>query len=263
MSLYNISFLGAGKVAEALSLEFHRKGHVIGTIVSPGIQNGPRLAELSNAKWSSSPVFGNGIDIIIVAVPDHKLADALAEIECSSDTIVAHTAGSFGLEVFPYTINKKGLFYPLQTFSKGRKTSLNDIPVFIEASDEETGSVMKDLASSAGCKIFEADTESRRMLHVAAVFVSNFTNHMLTSGKQISSMAGFSFEILIPLIRETILKAMENGPENSQTGPAVRHDLITLEKHMDLLSFSPELRKLYNEVSKSISEHYKDLKKNE
>lgn len=263
MSLYKISFLGAGKVAEALSLEFRRKGHVIGTIVSPGNHNGQRLADLSGAKWSSSPLFGLGDDIIIVAVPDHKLADALTEIQCGSDTIVAHTAASFGLDVFPVTINKKGLFYPLQTFSKGRKTALYEIPVFIEASDEETGSVLKDLASSAGCKIFEADTRSRQMLHVAAVFVSNFTNHMLTSGKQISSMAGFSFDILKPLITETILKAIETGPENSQTGPAIRHDLITLEKHLELLSFSPELKKLYDEVSKSISEHYKDLKQNE
>ena len=263
MSLYNISFLGAGKVAEALSLEFHRNGHVIGTIVSPESQNGQRLADLTNAKWSSSPVFGNEHNIIIVAVPDHKLAQVLAEIQCSSDTIVAHTAGSFGLEVFPGTINKKGLFYPLQTFSKGRKTTLNEIPLFIEASDEETRSVLKDLASSAGCLIFEAGTESRCMLHTAAVFVSNFTNHMLTAGKQISSVAGFSFDILVPLIRETIQKAIENSPENSQTGPAIRNDLITLEKHLELLSFSPELRRLYDEVSKSISEHYKDLKQNE
>jgi predicted short-subunit dehydrogenase-like oxidoreductase (DUF2520 family) len=260
MSHYNISFVGAGKVTEALCQEFHQIGHVIRTIVSTGRQNGERLAELSGAKWSSSPVFGNGNDIIIAAVPDNKLVQVLEAIKCSGDTIVAHTAASFGLEVFPDTIIKRGLFYPLQTFSTGRKANLNEIPVFIEASDEETDSVLKDIASSVGCKIYETDAERRRMLHVAAVFVSNFTNHMLTSGKEISSVAGFSFDILIPLIRETVSKAIENGPEKSQTGPAIRHDLNTLEKHKELLSFSPEMRRMYEEVSKSIMDYYKDLK---
>ena len=81
------------------------------------------------------------------------------------------------------------------------------------------------------------------MLHLAAVFVCNFTNHMLTQGKQIADKAGFPFEIFNPLLQETISKAMDIGPENSQTGPAVRNDQNTIEKHLELLSFSPELQK--------------------
>ena len=84
------------------------------------------------------------------------------------------------------------------------------------------------------------------MLHLAAVFVNNFTNHMLVQGREIALKAGFSFEILSPLIQETIAKALELGPENSQTGPAVRNDKNTIEKHLELLSFSPELPRIYN-----------------
>jgi predicted short-subunit dehydrogenase-like oxidoreductase (DUF2520 family) len=96
------------------------------------------------------------------------------------------------------------------------------------------------------------------MLHLAAVFVSNFTNHMLTEGKEIAVKAGFSFEILEPLIKETIQKAIDSGPENSQTGPAVRNDKNTIEKHLELLSFSPDLQKIYVDMTKSIIEYYKD-----
>jgi predicted short-subunit dehydrogenase-like oxidoreductase (DUF2520 family) len=90
------------------------------------------------------------------------------------------------------------------------------------------------------------------MLHLAAVFVNNFTNHMLRTGKEIASMAGFSFEVLEPLVNETISKALDIGPENSQTGPAVRNDLNTIEKHLDLLSFSPEMQDMYREITRSI-----------
>jgi predicted short-subunit dehydrogenase-like oxidoreductase (DUF2520 family) len=94
-------------------------------------------------------------------------------------------------------------------------------------------------------------------LHASAVFVNNFTNFMLTEGKEIALKAGFPFEILEPLIKETISKALEKGPDSSQTGPAVRNDLNTIKKHMELLSFSPDLRKLYGEVTQSILKHYK------
>jgi predicted short-subunit dehydrogenase-like oxidoreductase (DUF2520 family) len=263
MSLFNISFLGAGKVAEALCLELYKKGHHIEKIVSPGKVNGPELAERCKAIWSPEPEFTDDTDIIIASVPDRLLKNILDSVRCGSRTILAHTAGSFGLEVFPDFARHNGLFYPLQTFSKGRKISFEEIPLFLEASDNDTESVLRKLAESIGCKVYKCDVKNRQLLHVAAVFVSNFTNYMFTAGNEISSRAGFSFDVLAPLIRETIMKAIENGPEKSQTGPAVRNDLNTIEKHMELLSFSPELRKIYKEVSESIIDYYKGLKENE
>jgi predicted short-subunit dehydrogenase-like oxidoreductase (DUF2520 family) len=263
MSVYNISFLGAGKVAGSLCIELLGKGHKIKQIVSPGKVNGPALANLSGAKWSALPVFEEDTDIIIAALPDKELQTALKNIKCNRKAIVVHTAGSFGLEIFPEMPNGKGVFYPLQTFSKGRKIKFSEVPVFIEASDEQTGRVLDTLALSLGCRVYRTDKDQRRMLHAAAVFVSNFTNHMLTAGKEISSKAGFPFEILVPLIRETIDKAIENSPELSQTGPAIRDDVNTIEKHMELLSFSPELKTVYVEVTRAITEYYKDLKVNE
>ena len=131
------------------------------------------------------------------------------------------------------------------------------MPFFIEASDNQTTGTLKKLAETLGGKVYLVNTEHRRMLHLAAVFVCNFTNHMLTAGKEITSKAGLSFEVLEPLIRETISKALEMGPEKSQTGPAVRNDQNTIAKHMDLLSFSPELQEIYKDVTKSIIKHYK------
>jgi predicted short-subunit dehydrogenase-like oxidoreductase (DUF2520 family) len=263
MPVYNISFLGAGRVAGALSLELMNKGHIIKQIVSPGKVNGQVLAKLSGATWSAKPEFSENTDIIFAAIPDRELQAALRNLKCNSKTIVAHTAGSFGLEVFPESSFRKGVFYPLQTFSKGRKINFAEVPVFTEASDEETGKVLDTLASSLGCRVYRTDKNQRTMLHAAAVFVSNFTNHMLTAGKDISSKAGFNFDILVPLIREAIDKAIENGPEKSQTGPAIRHDRNTIEKHLELLSYSPELKSVYGEVTRAITEYYKELRPDE
>jgi predicted short-subunit dehydrogenase-like oxidoreductase (DUF2520 family) len=202
-------------------------------------------------------------DIIVIAVPDRSISSLLADLKCGDETIVVHTAGSYGLELFSGSVKRFGVFYPLQTFSEGRRIDFNEIPVFIESNDQESQTVLASLAESLGCRPMFSDTEHRRLLHVAAVFVSNFTNYMLTSGELISERAGFSYEVLKPLINETIKKSMEQGPSSSQTGPAVRFDYNTLEKHLELLSFSPELQNVYEEISRSVMNFYKQQAQDE
>jgi len=253
----NISFAGAGKVAEALSGELFHAGYRIDLMVSRSEQTGRPLAASRKAEWSSELIFPDSTKVIIVSVPDHSLKDVLCSIRCNPDTVVAHTAGSFGLDIFPVHLKHRGIFYPLQTFSKNRKVNFTDLPILLEVSDEESAEVLKSLADSLYGKVYFVDVSQRMMLHLAAVFVCNFTNHLFTEGQEIAAKADFPFEILVPLIKETVAKAIEAGPGNSQTGPAVRHDNNTIEKHLDLLSFSPELQKVYEVITNSIIEYYK------
>ena len=191
----NISFAGAGKVAEALCKELYREGFRIDLVASETEENGKPLAEACKAGWSSLLQFPDSTRIIIVAVPDHKLKSVLDNLQCVPGTLVAHTAGSMGMDIFPEHILQKGVFYPLQTFSRNRKISFLDLPFLIESSDEESSEILKTLAESIGGKVHFTDTERRRLLHLAAVFVCNFTNHMLTEGKKIALNAGYTFEI--------------------------------------------------------------------
>jgi len=255
---YRISFIGAGKVAGALCLQLYLSGNTIQKIISRREKNGRGLAISCDASWSQEFSFEETDDVVIVAVPDDSLKEILKKIECHENTVIAHTAGSQGLDVFPPRLKHTGVFYPLQTFSTDRKIEFRDLPFFLEASDSLSSAILNDLAVSAGGKVHFIDTDRRRLLHVAAVFVCNFVNHMFTAGKKISEKAGLPFKVLQPLINETVLKALETGPENSQTGPAYRSDKITLKKHMDLLSFSPELQGIYKEITESIMKLYKN-----
>jgi predicted short-subunit dehydrogenase-like oxidoreductase (DUF2520 family) len=257
MNLQSLSFAGAGRVGSALCRELFHAGYRIDLVASESENSDRSLADSCEALWSSNLIFPSTTEIIIVAVPDVSLKNVLNDIRCSPDALVAHTAGSFGLDVFPARIIRKGIFYPLQTFSRGRDVSFKELPFLLEASDDRSSLILKSLVDSIGGKVHFVDTEHRRILHLAAVFICNFTNHMLTLGKDIAGKTGFSFEILKPLLNETILKAMTIGPENSQTGPAVRNDRITIKKQLDLLSFSPELQQIYNEITESIIKYYK------
>ena len=256
MNQCRISFAGAGRVAGALCRELYNAGYKIDLIVSQKEINGHQLADSCNAKWSSDLIFPDTTNILIVAVPDKILKSVLGKIKCSKETLVAHTAGSFGLDIFPESIDKKAVFYPLQTFSKDRKIDFKNLPFLVESAENDSSELLKNLAESIGGKVHFVDTEHRKMLHLAAVFTCNFTNYMLTVGKEVTLKAGFSFDLLEPLIKETISKAIESGPENSQTGPAIRNDQNTIEKHLELLSFSPEFQMLYKELTLSILKYY-------
>jgi len=257
MAQYNLSFAGAGRVAGALCREMYSHGMNIRHIVSGSRNSSRLLADQCGASWSAGTIFKEQVEIIIVAVPDHKLKNVLESIRCHENTLVAHTAGSFGLEVFPPHIKNKGVFYPLQTFSGNRKISFRDLPFFIEANNPEMENILRNLAESIGGKVYVIDKENKELLHLAAVFVCNFVNHMLTAGKELTLKAGLPFEVLEPLINETISKAIELGPDKSQTGPAIRNDENTIAKHIDLLSCSPELQKIYKEITESIIKYNK------
>jgi len=258
MNLKHISFAGAGKVASALCKEFYKSGYLIDLVVSESEKSCHLLAESCNASWSTELVYPDSTDVLIVSVPDQKIKSVLNTLKCRPDAIVVHTGGSTGLDIFPEHIERAGIFYPLQTFTMEREVSFKNLPFLLESADDDILQTLKLAAESLGGTVHYVDSEHRKMIHLAAVFICNFTNYMLTRGEEVAIKAGYSLELFKPLLAETITKALETGPGNSQTGPASRNDISTIEKHLELLSFSPELKRLYDEVTQSIISYNKD-----
>jgi len=172
------------------------------------------------------------------------------------NAIIAHTAGSVHLKALGRT-SGAGVIYPLQTFSKGCSPDLRKVPFFVEATDTPTLELLYELSILIGAGAWGCSSENRMKLHVAAVFANNFSNFMMTAGENIAYGAGFNPSLLRPLMEETIRKALLNGPAASQTGPAVRHDTVTMNNHIELLSFLPEYKDLYRQISHMIGEQYK------
>lgn len=252
----NISFLGDGKVASALCQKLYDTEYNIVNVSSRNEKRGKELAAKVAAFWSNQFSFGSDVDVIIVSVSDNALTDVLNNIQCNENTIIVHTAGSYGLDLFPKKMKNVGVFYPLQTFSQGREIDFDGLPFLLETSNDHVNEVLTKIVDSLGSISYKCDIEHRKFIHLAAVFSCNFVNHMLTSGKEILQQSGLPFDIFEHLVHETVNKAFENGPENSQTGPAIRNDINTLKMHEELLSFDPKQREIYSVITKSISETY-------
>ena len=151
--------------------------------------------------------------------------------------------------------NRKGVFYPLQTFSKNREVNFNTIPICIEAKEEADLELLTNLGNSLSEKVVEIDSDERSKLHLAAVFVNNFVNHLYAIGDDILGNNELSFDLLHPLIEETASKVKTLSPSEVQTGPARRGDQKTIEKHLHLLTEGPE-SELYQQLTESLMKKF-------
>lgn len=184
-------------------------------------------------------------DIFILAISDDAIEAISQELLLPDGAIVAHTSGSQPLSVLEKLTYPKGVFYPLQTFSKDTKVDFNTVTFCIEGESPEVEDKLKELASFLSPYIYAVSSEQRATLHIAAVFACNFTNYMWGISQNILQENGASLGILQSLIQETIRKALTNHPFEVQTGPAVRRDAQVVQKHLDFLEKHPDFRNIY------------------
>ena len=244
--------IGAGNVATHISRHFHAQQHRIDCVFSRSLESAERLAaELGSVATSDPEEVPRKADFFIFCVPDQAVIE-LAEQFRGREGIWLHTAGALNMEVFNGISNEYGVLYPLQSLSRERNIRMGHIPFLVEASSSKHLELIRDLAFSISERVETVNSETRLKVHLAAVFANNFSNHMVYVAQQIMETAHLNPALLGPLLEETFLKLKELNPQSAQTGPAVRGDRETMNKHRDLLKDHPEWEKMYTFISRDI-----------
>lgn len=192
-------------------------------------------------------------DVYILAVSDDAITEVSKELSYLKGLVV-HTSGGIPMDIL-HIHNRYGVFYPLQTFTKGKIISFESIPMGIEANTKEGLEILETLGSAISTRVTKISTEQRNILHVAAVFVNNFTNYMYTVGEEICAENSLDFNLLKPLIKETAAKLDDYSPLEAQTGPAKRGDQQTLHNHLTILKKANQ-RELYILLSNEIKRRH-------
>jgi len=249
-----VTLIGAGNVASHVAPALEGAGHIVNEIYSRSASAEQIAKNLYNPMLSESLDFSESdSDLFIICVSDDAIQSISEEIVLPDNCLIVHTSGSIPMDVLELTAsNSIGVFYPLQTFSKNRKISFSEVPILIEANSPEGSALLQKLGSSLSKRVEEVDSKKRLQLHLAAVFVNNFVNHLLAVGNEITTQNDLDFGLLEPLLKETVDKALEIGALNSQTGPAIREDATTMERHVELLSENENHERLYRIISQSI-----------
>ena len=228
----NIAIIGKGRVAAHLSQALKSAGH---DVTDCGGRQ--RVRQLPD-----------NAEVIVIAVKDDAIASVAGEF-ADSNCLVVHTSGSVAMDAIP--CSRRGVLYPMQTFSMERQVDFSKVPLFLETASEEDMPVLTELASSISDVHMYMDGEKRRVMHLAAVLCCNFTNHLYDIAHEVMLKAGIPFEVLLPLIDETVAKIRTLTPHEAQTGPAIRWDEDVMAWHMGMLQNSLH-REIYRLMSESI-----------
>ena len=251
--MLKITVIGAGNVAHHLIRQIERHSDL--SLVEVYARTPERIRKLF-----PSVVFTNNIeglkeaDLYVIAVSDDAIATISAQLPFLN-RLVVHTSGTQSLSVLSDK-NKRAVWYPLQTFSKEKEIDFKEMPICIEATNEEDYKTVERFTQLLFCKSYRMTSGQRKALHVAAVFSSNFVNHLYALGEQVCIENQIPFEVLQPLIQETANKINTLSPTAAQTGPASRKDSTTTESHTEFLKEDPRLQNLYKLLTASIQESH-------
>jgi predicted short-subunit dehydrogenase-like oxidoreductase (DUF2520 family) len=248
-----IVIIGSGNVATVLGNKIVQAGHTVVQVYGRNEAETKHLASQLDANpvhdWK---LIKKGLDLYLVALSDTALS-GLSEHLQLEDEIIVHTAGAVMKEVLKPISSRYGVLYPLQSLRKN-KMHIQDIPLMVDGSDEKTLKKIQKLALSISDKVTVATDIQRLRMHLAAVIVNNFVNNLYVLAETYCQQHGLDFKQLLPLIRETVKQLPSHSPQHLQTGPAVRHDAATIEKHLGLLQDDPRLREIYALLTHSIQQ---------
>jgi len=250
--MIKIILLGAGNVGHHLSKAFNKSTEI----------NLVQWYSRDNSKVSYNDIDTEIIndlskiksaDIYIISISDSYVGEISKKLNVS-EKLVVHTSGSLDLSIID-SKNRRGVFYPLQTLSKNKEIELAKVPICIESENNRDLVLLETISKYIGCKTYKIDYNERKILHLAAIFSNNFVNHMFTIAKEILDDKNLDFNILKPLINETVDKIHKLDPENAQTGPAIRNNNEIILNHIKTLK-KDDHKKLYELMTKLIKDKY-------
>ncbi|MBD5354536.1 MAG: DUF2520 domain-containing protein [Bacteroides sp.] len=252
MAKPKIVMAGAGNVAThiAPAISFSGIGEVV-QVYSWHIESAVALAaKIPGAKAVNAPAeIADDADIYLISVSDDAIASVVSALP-KRDALYLHTSGSVGMEALAGLSERYGVFYPLQTFSKGVELDVRSVPLFVEGSSAAVEDQIREFASGLFGRVYHADSMTRKKMHISAVFACNFTNHLWSIAEELLRRDNLPFDVLRPLLVETLRKAFVNSPSASQTGPAARGDRRVIDGHLELLDGNE--KEIYKLLSESI-----------
>lgn len=253
--MINVIFLGFGNVNINLCKALYKNKQV--SVIQ--IYNRSKIDVIDfidSKKFTQNIAEISEADVYIIGIADDAIQD-FSEALSLENKLIVHTSGGVSLKTLSNK-NRRGVFYPLQTFSKSCEVQFKNVPICIEAENKNDLELLQKLGSILSDNVIEISSEKREKLHLAAVFVNNFTNYIYGIGSDILKEENLPFSLLSPLIAETASKIENLSPKDSQTGPAKRNDFKTIEKHLHLLH-SPEYKEIYTLLTNGIINTQKEL----
>jgi NADP oxidoreductase coenzyme F420-dependent./Domain of unknown function (DUF2520). len=249
---YNI--VGTGNMAWFLTEKLQQAGHTCICVYGRDEQKTSALAATVHAAHAGITDIKDDADCCIIAVTDTAVHQVVKHINLKQSVLV-YTAGAVSFDI-PVQVEHKALIWPIYSIVKGQFPSQRNIPVAWQSNGETAQQIAHTITSSFTDTLQQTDDSTRAHLHLSAVLVNNFTNHLMTIADEICNTHNLPSSLLTPIILQTVERIQHTPPVQLQTGPAKRNDLPTIEKHLQLLQSHPDWANIYKAITTSIINLY-------
>ena len=249
-----ISFIGSGNVATHLALALRQRGHIIDQVWSRNIEHAQYLANRIEAQpINDLTLLNTNANIYIVAIHDDALFDIANDLRLG-DALVLHTSGATPIEVLKHTSSRYGVLWSPQSFVRDVAIEYNELPFCIEGCNKKTEDDIEEFVGMISTHIYRTTHQQRQYLHLASVFVNNFTNGLYAVAQILCDKHNVPFEILYPIILTTAKRVQWGDVRYQLTGPAVRGDEKTINAHRRLLTENAQMLSVYNEFTRLLQQ---------
>jgi predicted short-subunit dehydrogenase-like oxidoreductase (DUF2520 family) len=256
----HIVIIGSGNIAWHLINALSKKGINILQVLARNEKTAKSLSKTFSVPYITDPVqLEKDGGLYIVAVQDDHIREVALGLHLE-DQLLVHTSGFSSIEVLSGASARTGVIWPLQTLTAGKRTDYSHIPFFIEGNSKPVAGILTGFAGRITDRVLATDSPTRQKIHLAAVIASNLTNQLYSISASILERQDIPFDVLAPLILETAIKAGQQHPLLSQTGPAVRKDLRVIEKHLELLRHDMAFQDIYRLITENIIHHHASKK---
>ena len=246
-----IVIIGTGNTATVLGRLFRHAGHSIIQVIGRTSQQAEKIGSILQASFTiDQKQLDTEADMYVIAVTDSAISNIISWLRVDKKLVV-HTAASVESSILSECTKNYGVLYPLQSLRK-EMDYLPEIPFLVEGNTEDNGTLIYDFAKTISTQVAFANGQQRLLTHIAAIMVGNFTNHLYAMAEDFCNKQNIDFKMLLPSIKETAERLNKFSPAAMQTGPAVRNDTITIEKHIQLLEQYPFHRSIYGFLTESI-----------
>ncbi|MDI9320662.1 MAG: DUF2520 domain-containing protein [Phycisphaerales bacterium] len=253
----NFSIIGTGNMAWFLTEQLSKAGLHCSGIWGRDASAANQLAKefACTAYNSVQEIEDQEQHFCFLAIKDTAIPTLAKELQFEK-TILIHTAGASSIHLLDAAAKHRGVFWSIYSIVKNVTLASTKLPIAIEGSSKETEALILQVAQKISTKAFAAQEYQRMNLHLGAVFANNFSNHLMAVAAEICAQADVSFEYLKPIVAQTFERLQTESAKQLQTGPAIRDDKMTMQKHLDLLKSNPDWALLYEYLSASIRKMY-------
>ncbi len=248
--------IGTGNTAWYFVDRLINAGHTCNGIYGRTMAKANELAEKANTTTIAEITdIKDDADCCIIAISDNAIIEIVKQLNFEK-TVLIHTAGSVDRSILTEAAPHNSVLWPVYSINKEDLPRHRDVPIVVEVSDMQAVKVTSEMVNSITDKFFTVDSTQRAWLHLSAVLSNNFANHLFAISEQICKEHNLPFPILQPIINQTIERLQTQNAKDAQTGPAIRKDLSTIDKHINMLEDLPYWQDLYESITSSIDKMY-------